>query len=168
MSVLSIGQSALAAAQLGLATTGNNIANASTPGYNREQILQTEGGGQNTGSGFMGSGAQVSSIQRIYSSFLATQQNSAQASYSGLNSNYTQISQINSTLASTTTGLSPSIQNFFNSVQTAASDPSAASSRETVLTSAQTLASQFQNTSTQLSQMNDGVNNSSRSTPLPI
>lgn len=158
MSILNIGQSALAAAQLGLATTSNNIANASTPGYVREQILQTEGIGQNTGSGFLGSGTQVQTIQRLYNDFLATQQNNAQSSYSNLNTNYTQISQINNMFADSTTGLSPMVQGFFNSVHTATANPSAAASRQTVLTSAQSLASQFQSASAQLSQMNDGVN----------
>jgi len=158
MSILNVGQTGLTAAQLGLSTTSNNIANASTPGYNREEIVQTEAGGQNTGSGFLGAGTTVQTIQRIYNSFLATQQNNAQSSYSGLNTNYTQISQINNMLADSTTGLSPTIQGFFNSVQTATSNPSAASSRETILTSAQSLASQFQSSSAQLSQMSDGVN----------
>ena len=36
--ILSIGQSALAAAQVGLATTGHNIANASTPGYKAKDV----------------------------------------------------------------------------------------------------------------------------------
>ncbi|HEY8023032.1 MAG TPA: flagellar hook-associated protein FlgK [Burkholderiaceae bacterium] len=168
MSILNIGQSALAAAQLGLATTSNNIANASTPGYNREQILQTEAGGQNTGSGFIGAGANVQSIQRLYNSFLATQQNNAQSQYSSLNTNYTQISQINNMFANSTAGLSPSIQSFFNSIQTASSNPSAASSRETVLTSAQALASQFQSTSAQLSQISDGINTQLGSTVQSI
>ncbi|MFI4939093.1 MAG: flagellar hook-associated protein FlgK, partial [Burkholderiales bacterium] len=158
MSILSIGQSALVVAQAGLATTANNIANASTPGYSREQIIQTEGSGQASGSGFMGTGAQVSTVQRLYNNFLATQQNITQSSYSSLNTNYTQISQLNNMFASSTTGLAPTIQNFFNSVQTATSDPSATSSLEGVLSSAQALATQFQSTSAQLSQINDGVN----------
>jgi flagellar hook-associated protein 1 FlgK len=152
-SILSIGQSALAAAQIGLQVTSNNIANASTPGYNREQIIQTEAGGQNLGNGFIGAGADVQTVQRLYNSFLANQQNTAQSSYSSLNTNYTQISQINNMFASTTTGLSPAIQSFFNSVQTATSDPSASSSRETILTAAQSLASQFQSTSGQHQQL---------------
>jgi flagellar hook-associated protein 1 FlgK len=168
MGLLSIGQTALAAAQLGLSTTANNISNASTPGYNREQILQTEGVGQNTGSGFIGSGTQVTTIQRIYNNFLTTQVNSAQSSYSSSNNNYTQISQINNMFANSKAGISPSLQSFFNSVQTAASDPSAASSRETVLTSAQTLASQFQSTSAQLNQLSDGVNSELTSTVQSI
>ena len=37
-SILSIGQSALNAAQIGVATTGHNIANASTAGYTRQVV----------------------------------------------------------------------------------------------------------------------------------
>jgi len=168
MSILSIGQSALAAAQIGLQVTSNNIANASTPGYNRETIVQTEAGGQNLGNGFIGDGADVQTVQRMYNSFLATAQNNAQATYSSLNTNYTQISQINDMFASTTTGLSPAIQNFYNSVQTATSDPSASSSREAILTAAQALASQFQSSSQQLQQISQGVNTQVQTTVQSI
>ncbi len=168
MSLLSIGQSALAAAQIGMQVTSNNIANASTPGYNEETIVQTEAGGQNLGNGFIGDGADVQTVQRVYNSFLASQQNVAQSSYSGLNTNYTQISQINNMFASTTTGLSPAIQNFFNSVQTATSDPSDSSSRESVITAAQALASEFQSTGQQLQQINQGVNTQLQTTVQSI
>ncbi len=168
MSILNIGQSALAAAQIGLQVTSNNIANASTPGYNREQIIQTEAGGQNLGNGFIGAGADVQTVQRLYNSFLANQQNTAQSSYSSLNTNYTQISQINNMFASTTTGLSPAIQSFYNSVQTATSDPSASSSREAILTAAQGLASQFQSSSQQLQQISQGINTQVQTTVASI
>ena len=168
MSILSIAQSGLAAAQLGLSTTANNISNASTPGYNREQIVQSESLGQNTGSGFLGSGTDVQTIQRLYNSFLATQQNAAQSSYSSLSTSSTQLAQIDNMFASSTTGLSPSIQGFFNSVQTATANPSATSSLETVLTSANTLASQFQSTSAQLNQLGQGVNTQVMSTVQSI
>jgi flagellar hook-associated protein 1 FlgK len=168
MSILSIAQTGLAAAQLGLATTANNISNASTPGYNREEIIQSEGLGQNTGSGFIGSGTEVQTVQRIYNAFLATQQNVAQSSYSNLNTAYTQISQIDNMFAGSTSGLSTAVQGFFNSVQTATANPSAASSRESVLTSAQTLASQFQSTTAQLNTLGQGVNSQITSTVQSI
>jgi flagellar hook-associated protein 1 FlgK len=167
-SILNISQSALAAAQIGLQVTSNNIANASTPGYNRETIVQTEAGGQNLGNGFIGAGADVQTVQRQYNAFLASQQNTAQSSYSSLNTNFTQISQINNMFASTTTGLSPAIQSFFNSVQTATSDPSASSSREAILTAAQSLASQFQSSSQQLQQIGQGVNTQVQTTVASI
>ena len=167
-SILNIGQSALAAAQIGMQVTSNNIANASTPGYNRETIVQTEAGGQNLGNGFIGAGATVQTVQRVYNSFLVATQNSAQASYSSLNTNYTQTSQIDNMFASTTTGLSPAIQGFFNAVQTATSDPSDSSARESILTSAQSLASEFQTTSQQLQQINTGVNTQIQTTVASI
>jgi flagellar hook-associated protein FlgK len=40
MSIFSIGVSGLNAAQVGMLTTSHNIANASTAGYNRQQIVQ--------------------------------------------------------------------------------------------------------------------------------
>lgn len=168
MSLLSIAQTALAAAQLGLSTTANNVSNASTPGYDREQIIQTEAGGQNSGFGFIGAGTDVSTIQRTYSSFLTTQVNSTQASYSSLNTGYTQISQINNMFASSTSGLSPALQSFYNSVQTATANPNTASSLENVLSCAQTLASQFQSTGAQLNQIGDGVNSQITSTVQTI
>jgi flagellar hook-associated protein 1 FlgK len=168
MSLLSIAQTGLAAAQLGLQTTANNISNASTPGYDRENIVQSEGIVQNTGSGFIGSGTVVQTVQRMYNAFLATQQNVAQSQYSSLNTAYTQISQIDNMFASSSSSLSTSVQGFFNSVQTATANPSAASSLETVLTSAQTLASQFQSTAQQLQQINTGVNSQITSTVQSI
>ena len=53
-SILNIGQSALQAAQIGLATTGHNIANANTPGYTRQVVIQSAAGAQDFGAGFVG------------------------------------------------------------------------------------------------------------------
>jgi len=44
------------AAQLGIATTEHNIANASTPGFSRQQIVQAPRNGQQTGAGSLGGG----------------------------------------------------------------------------------------------------------------
>ena len=65
-SILSIGQTALAAAQVGISTTGHNIANAATPGYNRQVVIQGAAKPQSFGVGFLGQGAEVTSIKRIY------------------------------------------------------------------------------------------------------
>ena len=63
--ILSIGQSALAAAQAGIATTGNNIANASTPGYSRQVVIQAAAPAQNFGFGYVGQGTVVSSVMGL-------------------------------------------------------------------------------------------------------
>src|SRR5471030_423009 len=104
--LLSIGQSGLLAAQVGLATTGNNITNASVAGYSRQEVVQSDQASENYGYGFVGNGTQVSSIKRYYDDFLNTQLLSAQASQAQTNSYSTQINQVDNLLSDTTAGLS--------------------------------------------------------------
>lgn len=156
--ILSIGQSALAAAQVGISTTGHNIANASTPGYSRQVVVQGAALAQNFGYGYVGQGVDVKTIQRIYSDFQATQVRSSQTVKSGLDSYYAQISQVNNMFADSTSGLSPALQGFFSGIQNLASNPSSGAARQTTLSSANALASTFQSMGSQLEQMNQSVN----------
>ena len=156
--ILSIGQSALAAAQVGISTTGHNIANASTPGYSRQTVIQGAATAQDFGYGFVGQGVNVTSIQRIYSDFQATQVNNTQSTASSLNSYYSQISQINNMFADSTAGLSPTLQSFFKGIQDLASNPASAAARQSALSSASALASRFQSMGAQLNDLQQGVN----------
>ncbi|MBT9591440.1 MAG: flagellar hook-associated protein FlgK [Thiobacillus sp.] len=156
--ILSIGQSALAAAQVGLSTTGHNIANAATPGFNRQVVVQGASLPQNFGFGFLGQGTEISTVKRIYSDFLGLQVQSAQTTKSGLDSYYSQIKQIDNMLADPTSGLSPTLQRFFSGIQELASNPASIPSRQAVLSSAETLASGFNGLSSRLSEIGQGVN----------
>jgi len=156
--ILSIGQSALAAAQVGLSTTGHNIANAATPGYNRQVVVQGAALPQNFGFGFMGQGTEISTVKRIYNEYLGNQVQTAQASKSGLDSYYAQIRQIDNLLGDATTGLSPVMQDFFSSIQDVTSNPSGIPARQGVLSSAEALASRFQSLAGRLEEIEQGVN----------
>ena len=127
--ILSIGQSALTAAQVGINTTGHNIANASTPGYNRQVVVQSAALAQNFGFGFLGQGTQVSTVQRVYSEHLATQVQNAQSGKTGLDTYYAQIRQINDMMADPTAGVSPALQDFFASVQNLSNNPASVPAR---------------------------------------
>lgn len=157
--ILSIAQSGLAAAQAGLAATGHNIANQKTPGYSRQQVLQSSAGGQNYGFGFIGNGTNVDTIQRVYNDFLGTQASGVQSTKSQLDSYYTQINKINNMIADPSTGLTPAMTDFFAGIQDLISHPDAAASRQAVLSSAQSLASRLQSLDGQLRGMQDDVNN---------
>ncbi|MFX5602834.1 flagellar basal body protein, partial [Acinetobacter baumannii] len=61
--IFSIGQSALQAAMAAQATTSHNISNTTTPGYNRQEVVQSSAGGINYGYGFVGQGTQVTEIK---------------------------------------------------------------------------------------------------------
>lgn len=153
--ILSTTNSALAAAQAGLATTAHNIANAKTPGYNRQVVLQSAVGGQDEGGGFIGKGTQVVSVRRVYNEYLGAQIRTGQTNKAQLESHYNQISRINNMLADPTSGLSPVLQDFFKSVQNLAANPEA---RGSVLASAQSLASRFQSLDGQLRELRVAVN----------
>lgn len=156
--ILTVGQSALAAAQVGLSTTGHNIANAATPGYNRQVVVQGAALAQNFGFGFVGQGTDVTTIKRVYSEFLGSQVRTAQATKSGLDSYASQISQIDNMLADPSAGLSPALQDFFSGVQETASNPSLIAARQSTISSAEALASRFRGLAGRLDEMAQGVN----------
>lgn len=155
--ILGVGQSGIAAAQAGLVTTGHNIANASTPGYTRQVVVQTSAGSQDTGFGFIGKGTQVSDVRRVFSEFLNTQVMTSQSSKYQLDTYYAQISRINNQFADSTSGLSPVLQDFFKGMQDMAANPSSTAARQTALSSAETLAARFQGLSNQLKEVEASV-----------
>lgn len=157
-SILSIGQSALAAAQVGLAITGHNIANSATPGYSRQIVEQGAVAGQNSGYGFVGKGTEVVGVRRIYSEFLSGQVLSAQINKSSLDTYYSQIKRIDNLLADPSAGVSPALQDFFKSVQNLAAQPNDAASRQALLSSSESLAARFNGLDAQLADMRAGVN----------
>ncbi|WP_297456417.1 flagellar hook-associated protein FlgK [Ferrovum sp.] len=140
----SIGISALNAAQAGLLTTGNNIANASTPGYSREQTIQAALPSLGTANGFIGQGVNVTTVQRIYSSFINTQLQQQQSASSQLSTYYNQIQQINNIIADPAAGLSPALQHFFSAINGVANAPASIAARQGLISNAQSLTGTFQ------------------------
>lgn len=156
--ILSIGQSALNAANVAIATTGHNIANATTPGYSRQIVLQSAVAGQNMGVGYIGKGTEIAAIRRVYSDFLGTQILSTQTSKSQLDTYYAQIKQIDNMMADSSSGLSPALQDFFKGVQDLSAAAGSSASRQSLLSSAETLVARFQSMDSQLSEIRQGVN----------
>jgi flagellar hook-associated protein 1 FlgK len=156
--LLNLGKTGLFAAQAGLATTGHNIANANVPGYSRQQVVQSAAKAQNIGSGFIGSGTEVSAIKRYSDNFLNSQVRTAQAASSALNTYTAQINQVDNLLSDTSSGLSPVLQDFFKSVQSVSANAGSTASRQSMLSSAETLAARFQGINGQLNEIRSGVN----------
>ena len=161
-SILGIGQSALAAAQLGIATTGHNIANASTPGYSRQTLLQSTAAAQNDGGSFIGQGTKVGEVKRSYNQFIAQQVNITQSTKNFSQAYLTQIEQISNLVSDQTAGVSPALQSFFSSVQNLATSPNGtagAAARQSVLSSGSALATRIQSLGQRLDQLSEDVNN---------
>jgi flagellar hook-associated protein 1 FlgK len=156
--LLNIGKTGLYAAQAGLATTGHNIANANTVGFSRQQVIQSTAAAQNVGSGFIGSGTEIADIERFSDKFLNNQVRTAQSASSALTSYNAQISQVDNLLADTTSGLSPSLQDFFKSVQDLSANASSTPSRQNFLSNAESLAARFQGLNGRIEEIRSGVN----------
>ena len=150
--------SGMLAAQIGLQTTEHNISNQNTAGYNRQRILQASNIANLTGAGYIGQGAHVSTVERMYSQFLSSQVNTAQSSYSELSSYYSEISKIDNMLADSTSGLTPSLESFFSTVSKVAANPSLVSARQSMLSSAQSLVARYQSIESRLQELYAGVN----------
>ena len=167
-SIFNIGVSGLAAAQAGLLTTGHNISNASTPGFNRQQIVQSTNTPQFTGAGYFGQGTSVTTVKRIYSQFLASQTLTAQTRLAELNAYADQIRQIDGLLADASAGLSSALDDFFRGVHEVAANPSSIPARQSMLSMAQALVGRFQGADGRLNEIRDGVDTQLASTVADI
>ncbi|WP_332820451.1 flagellar hook-associated protein FlgK, partial [Pseudomonas sp.] len=156
--LLSIGLSGLSVNKTSLAVTGHNISNVNTPGFSRQDAVQATRNPQFSGAGYIGSGTTLVDIRRTYSEFLSTQVRSSTALSSDVEAYRNQIEQLDSLLAGTTTGITPSLQKFFSSLQTAAEDPANIPARQLVLSEAEGLARRFNTVSDRINEQNEFIN----------
>lgn len=156
--ILSIAQSGLHAAQAGINTTGQNIANVSTPGYSRQVVEQQPSPSVQYGLTSVGQGTNVTGINRIYSEFLAVQANTARTTSSNLATQSAEMQPINNLLTDSSSGLSTAVLSFFNKLQDLSSKPSDTSTRQTVISASQNLVARFNDAQKQLTNVNGGLN----------
>ena len=108
------GLSGLNAARSALLTTAHNTANVYTPGYSRQRAEFATGAAVSLGSGYYGTGAQVTTVTRSYDAYLTAQLAGAQSASAAFAAYGSQINRIDSLLADKTAGLSPLMQKFFS------------------------------------------------------
>ena len=156
--LINLGLSGLNAAQWGLTTTGQNISNASTPGYTIETPVYAEAGGQYTGSGFLPQGVSTVTVTRQYSQYLTTELNNAQSSGSSLSAYNTMISQLNNLIGSPTAGIASAITSYFTGLQNVSNNASSLATRQTAMSGAQTLANQINAAGQQYDSLRQSVN----------
>ncbi|NCN71459.1 MAG: flagellar hook-associated protein FlgK [Betaproteobacteria bacterium] len=157
MSILNVGTRALLANQVVLQTTGNNIANVNTPGYSRQTAVLQAVQGQFTGSGYVGKGVEVSTIQRNYSEFLTRQAALASATSSGDSTRADKLKQLEELFPGGATGLGAAINDMLNAFSDVASAPTDLTARTVALTRVSETAARMRSTSTNLDDLQTGV-----------
>jgi len=151
--------SGLEAEQAALDTTGNNIDNASTPGYSEEvvnlagstpeSIPATGAGSQSTQ---LGTGVDLESITRVRDQFLDTQYRAQNTQLGNDTTTATQLSDAQTALgeSSSTTGISSQLSQFYSDWNSLADNPSSLSAQQALVDDATTLAQSFNSLSSQL------------------
>lgn len=153
--ILQTGARGLFAAQVGLNTTGNNIANAKTDGYSRQRVVQTSANPLITPYGALGQGVDVATVQRVRDNFIERQIRNSQSDssfFSKQNEIFNEIAAIlndpltpisESADANTAGGLNNLLANFYAAWNELQSNPEAAEVRSSVIEAGVTLAETF-------------------------
>lgn len=156
--LIGIGLTGILSHQAALNTTGNNITNANTPGYSRQEVVfETQPGGA-SGAGNVGSGVNVNDIRRIADAFISEQLRSDSSLFNEQDTLSKELSRLDNLLGGESTGLNNALNNFFASLQSAAEDPAALPQRQLVLSEAQGLINRFQALNSSFIQQQQSVN----------
>lgn len=141
-SSLAIGRSGLTAAQFGIQVTGNNFANASTPGYSRQTVSLAGAPDQRWGAFAIGRGVQVTGINRSIDQALQgriwnslSQEQAAGAGQQFLNSVQSMVNELGNN------SLTDEMTKFFGSWSELANSPNRDGARALVVQQGRTLAS---------------------------
>ena len=166
--LLNIGTRALSANYAALQTIGNNIANANTPGYSRQQVELANEGGNFTGGGFIGRGVKVQTVTRSYNEFLNKEAGTAASQASSSQARYERLQRLESLFPMGEEGVGYTAGQFFNAFVDVANAPQDLSARQVILGRAEDLATKFREATDELGSMQSGVAEDLRSTVTTV
>lgn len=156
--LLSVSVTGLRVAQAALSTTGHNISNAGVEGYSRQSVNATTNPASLTGSGYVGSGANIDSIVREVNDFVSQQLRQDTALSSELSSYLDNISQLDVLLSDASTGLSGAMSSFFAAMYNGSDDPTSIPARQLIVSEASNLADRFNTLYGRINDIENSVN----------
>ncbi len=144
MADYSIGLSGLQVAQRALEVVGNNIANAQTEGYHRQEVRISAVPGVSVGGLVIGRGSELTEVRRLIDTLLDAQVRRQMPSLGAVDQELRTLESLENLIGDlSTTGLSGAIGGFFGALQELASNPASSALREAAIWSADNLASRF-------------------------
>ena len=152
------GVSGLMAAQQQLATTGHNIANVNTEGFNRQRAEQETAVGLVHGGNFFGSGTFVSDVSRVYNQFSYKEQLLSQSNLGNADTLHKDLTQLNEIMSFSGQSIAGSINNFYTTLNGIADNPSDQGLRSIALSQAGVLANDFRSLNDNFDQLEKSAN----------
>jgi flagellar hook-associated protein 1 FlgK len=156
---LNIGYTGLNAAQVGISTTGHNIANAGVEGYSRQRVIASAATPIAARPGQVGNGTEIQDIKRVFDNFVFDRYTSISADKE--KSDYEQ-----KTLKTLSTffpeiagvGVKADLTSYYNSWQTFADNPSNDAIKVDLAQQTQTLTQHIKQTQSQVLDLQSQVN----------
>jgi flagellar hook-associated protein 1 FlgK len=158
-SALQLGSNSLQAQQIGLQVAGQNIANANTPGYIREEVVYTPAPTQRYGGLLMGLGVEVTAIVQKIDKFLEERLRGASSDRAGneiREQAYLQLEAVVGELSDT--DLSTAIDNFISSIHEVLNQPDSVSVRNLSVLQGETLAGHLQRLNDRVLNIRNDIN----------
>ncbi len=156
---LNIGYTGLNAAQVGIDTTGHNIANADSEGYTRQRVITAAATPITMNPGQVGNGADIMAIERVFDNFVFDRYTSISADkeYSDfekktLNELSTYFPEIDNV------GVKAELQDFYNMWQTFSDNPDNDAIKLALAKQTESLASHITQTQSQVLSLQSQIN----------
>ena len=168
-SSLQVSSNALRVNQLGLQVVSNNIANANTPGYIRQDLIQAPGPGYRLGSSIVGSGVQSVGVQQRVDEFLLQSIRDTQSKLSqseGLQEANSRLETALSELGDN--DLSTAMSKFTNALQDVANQPGNFAIRSLAIQRGEELAAGIKQLSSRVTGIASNSNDEIKNTALQI
>ncbi len=156
--MLSSATSGLLAFQRALDTTSHNISNVNTDGYSRQRVEIATRLPQPYSNGFVGTGAEVTTIRRQYDVYLGDQARNSSSALERSNAYVGNANTLDSLFANSDIGLSASLQKFINAFQDLSNAPSSTPARQVVLSQAQSFRDRLQSFDNRLTDIATQIN----------
>lgn len=158
-SSLHVGGGAVQTNQLALRVVGNNIANAATPGYIREEVTQSPLDPTRFGSLSIGNGVRASAVRQQVDRFLSERSRQAGSQYEAADAQSVLFRRLETIFNELTDAdLSTALGSFFDSIQNAANQPADLTRRGLVVRSAQIATTLIQDIRGQIDALSKDVN----------
>lgn len=157
MSLLNVGSRALLANQVALQTAGHNIANVSTAGYSRQNVVLETVQGQFTGGGYIGKGVSVATILRNHSELLTRQSASASSVSSADTARSIRLNELQNVFSGGATGLGAAINDMVNAFSDVVTAPTDLAARSLAITRIDETAGRMRAASARLDEIQNTV-----------
>ncbi len=160
---------ALQVNELGLHVVGNNIANANTPGYIRQELVQSPGVGYRLGDLVLGTGVRAVGVVQKLDNFVVERLRQTESALAASEAQDTMYNQIESILGELTDNdLSTQIGEFSNSINDVLNQPGNDALRRLVIERGNSLSGSIRSVSQQLGDIAGNLNQEVRGAATEI